>query len=136
VALTLAEQARVCDWHAHRDAAHAQLWAGLAEQCRLAWEAKRTEPRSALPQRIATIVESDFPKLSTSDKRKWCEQWENEYRTRPKGSDDDADEDVNRADDMALLVAVYRGLEVCQEWWHPDEWLRLFAVDVREGRQP
>jgi hypothetical protein len=124
VSMSLADQAWVCDWHALRDSEHGDVWRRQADEFRRAWAALLAEPRSALPEQIAGVIESDdFRELTERHKWMYCQRWEAAYRKRPKQSEEEADEDLVMADELAWLAAEYQRIEERQEWLHPDEWV-------------
>jgi hypothetical protein len=88
------------------------------------------EPRSALPERIADMVESGFSALGLRDKQELCRKWRDEYRDRPKRDDDEVDLDEYMSEAMERLAAEYQRM-VDDGWDHPDDELMWFAAKTR-----
>jgi hypothetical protein len=110
---------------------NAEYWLKSAAEYRQAWDAALAEPRSALPESIADVIESaTFAGLDLWEKRQLCQKWCDEFRRRPKRDADEIDQDQDMTGEFERMAMLYRRLET-EGWEHPDDLLARFVAETR-----
>jgi hypothetical protein len=126
-----AEKAQAYELYAKTEPHNAEFWMTAALRLRAEWDAALAEPRSALPERIAEVIESTaFGALEPWEKRHLCRRWQAEYQKRPKRDADEVDHDEDMSAEFGRLAVLYRRIET-EGWEHPDDALARFVAETR-----